>query len=227
MRNRFAAIVLLAVLAVAFIPAGSAAQQWNLNLYGGWSYGNLTGSSSSLLGGQYTSGFAGGVGGELKLSEDWGWEFGLWYVQKGTKGSFSTNTEGTSFLPNPDDTFEGTVSLDYVEVPILVNVYLPVGKTANIRGFIGPALAFRTKANAEGDYNGEPGEIDLQDSIDDADITVMIGAGAQFELDRINVMLDFRWDIGTTNISNVEGTELRTSTVIFTAAIGIPLATLD
>jgi hypothetical protein len=40
-------------------------------------------------------------------------------------------------------------------------------------------------------------------------------------------MLDFRWDIGATNISNIEGTTLRNNTVMITAAIGIPLATLD
>jgi opacity protein-like surface antigen len=227
MRNRFASIVLLALLAVVFVPVGSSAQQWNLNVYGGWSYANLTGGSAKMLGGDYTSGFAGGVGGELKLNEDWGWEFGLWYVQKGTKGQFSTDTEGNSFLPVSNATFDGTVSLDYVEVPILVNMYFPVGDKANIRGFIGPAIAFRTKATADGDLNGGSGKINLQDAIDDADITVMIGAGGQFELDRINLMLDFRWDIGATNISNIEGTTLRNNTVMITAAIGIPLATLD
>ena len=227
MRTRFASIVLLALLAVAFVPAGSAAQQWNLNVYGGWSYASLSGGSANMLGGDYKSGFGGGVAGELKMNEDWGWEFGLWYIQKGAKGQFSTNVEGQGFLPQSNDTFDGTLSLDYVSVPILVNVYFPVGETANIRGFIGPTFAFRTKAKADGDLNGESVELDMQDQFDDADITVMIGAGGQFELERINIMLDFRWDIGATNISKVEGTSVRTNTVLFTVAIGIPLVSLD
>jgi opacity protein-like surface antigen len=220
-------IIVAALLAVSLLPAVSAAQQWNLNLYGGWSYANLTGGSSKMLGGDYRSGFGGGVGGELRMNEDWGWEFGLWYVQKGSKGTFSTDAEGQTFLPVEDVTFEGTLDLDYVELPILVNVYFPVGDNADIRGFIGPAFAFRTKAKADGTLDGEAVEVDLQDNLDDADITVMIGAGGIFELDRINVLLDFRWDIGATNISKIEGTTIRNSNILFTAAIGIPLAKMD
>jgi hypothetical protein len=218
---------LLVLSLVSLLPAGVAAQQWNLNVYGGWSYANLSGGSAELLGGDYKSGFGGGVAGELRLNEDWGWEFGLWYVQKGTQGTFSTNNSGQGFLPRPDDTFDGTVALDYVEVPILVNVYFPAGDRVDVRGFIGPAFAFRTRARADGDLNGQSREIDLQDGLDDADITVMIGAGGRFELDRFNVLVDFRWDIGATNISKVEGTTLRTSTVIVTAAVGIPLSSFE
>jgi hypothetical protein len=213
----------MVVAAIAMVvPMTASAQQWNVDIYGGWSYANLSGGSSALLGGQYKSGLAAGVSGELKLNEDWGWEFGLWYVQKGTQGTWKTADTGEDFLPQPTDTFDGTVYLDYVEVPILVNVYFPVAETANIRGFIGPAFAFRTRAEAKGDYNGTNTDLDMQDAFDDADITVMIGAGGVFELSRVNIMLDFRWDIGTTNISNVEGTNLRTNTVIVTLGVGIP-----
>jgi hypothetical protein len=219
------AIVVAAIAMV--LPMTVSAQQWNVDIYGGWSYSNLTGGSSSLVGGQYKSGFAGGVSGELKLNEDWGWEFGLWYVQKGTQGTWSTSETGEGFLPDPNDTFDGTIYLDYVEVPITVNVYFPVGETANIRGFIGPAFAFRTRAEASGTYNGASGDLDMQEALDDADITVMIGAGGVFELERVNIMLDFRWDIGTTNVSNVEGTTLRTNTVLITLGVGIPAHRMD
>jgi hypothetical protein len=227
MRSRSVSIIVAALLAVSLLPAASAAQQWNLNVYGGWSYANLTGGSSQMMGGDYRSGFGGGVGGELRLNEDWGWEFGLWYVQKGSKGTFTTDAEGNTFLPVEDATFEGSLDLDYVELPILVNVYFPVGEKADIRGYMGPAIAFRTKAKATGTLNGESVDIDMQDNLDDADITVIIGAGGLFELDRINLMLDFRWDIGATNISKIEGTTVRNNNVLFTAAIGIPLAKMD
>ncbi|MCK5619273.1 MAG: outer membrane beta-barrel protein, partial [Candidatus Krumholzibacteria bacterium] len=118
---------------------------------------------------------------------------------------------------------DGSVSLDYIELPILVNVYFPVGETANIRGYIGPAFAFLVRSEANGSLNGDDETIDMEDNIDDADITVMIGAGGQWDVGRVNVLLDFRWDIGTTNISKVEDTSLRTSTFLVTAGIGIPL----
>ena len=223
MRNKVALIMICAVLVAFLSPVGASAQEWLLDIYGGWSYSNLTGGSSSLLGGDYKSGFGGGVSGELKLNEDWGWEFGLWYIQKGTQGVWGTGSTNNGFLPDQNKVFDGSVSLDYIELPILVNVYFPVGETANIRGYIGPAFAFLVRSEANGSLNGDDETIDMEDNIDDADITVMIGAGGQWDVGRVNVLLDFRWDIGTTNISKVEDTSLRTSTFLVTAGIGIPL----
>jgi hypothetical protein len=223
MRMQVGWIAMFVVLVAVATPTGAAAQEWCLDAYGGWSYSGLSGKSSNLLGGDYKSGFGGGVGAELKLNEDWGWEFGLWYVQKGAQGSFANDAENHGFLPRPTDEFDGTVYLDYIEVPILVNVYFPVGETTLIRGFIGPAFAFLTRSEAEGLLNGSSTAIDLGDDLDDADITVMIGAGAQFDLQSVSVLVDFRWDIGATNVSNVDETALRNSTVLITAGIGIPL----
>jgi hypothetical protein len=209
-------------------PLSVAAQAWYLDLYAGWSYANLTGGSASWLGGDYKSGFGGGVGAELMLNEDWGWEFGLWYVQKGTQGQWSTSATGEGYLPMPNDTFDGTVTLDYVEVPILVNVYFPVSQTSQIRGYVGPAFAFMTSAKADGDYNGSSKEFDLSGDLDDADITVMIGAGGQFKVgERYNLLLDVRWDIGTTNIAKGDVAELRTSAFIVSVGFGYPLTRYD
>ncbi len=220
--------LILTALIVATIAVGTplavSAQVWNLNLYGGWSYSNISGARTVLTDGGYKSGFGGGVGAELRLNEDWGWEFGLWYIQKGTQGTLTAGNDNTGFFPEPTSTFDGTISLDYVQVPILVNVYFPVGKTADIRGFIGPTFAFLTKSNADGTLDGEPIDQGMSDIFDDADITVMIGAGGQWKLEKVNIMLNFAWDIGVTNISNVEGTEMRNNTVLITAAVGIPLS---
>lgn len=223
MKRRIGQIAIITALIAVATPMGVAAQAWYLDLYGGWSYSSLTGGSSDLLGGDYKSGFAGGVGAELKLNEDWGWEFGLWYVQKGAQGQSGSSSETPGYLPEPTDEFDGKVYLDYIEVPILVNVYFPVGETSLIRGFIGPSFAFATRTEAKGLLNGSETTVDLSDLIDDADVTVMIGAGGQFDLTSVQVLLDFRWDIGATNISKLEGTTLRTNTIMITAGIGIPL----
>jgi hypothetical protein len=177
-----------------------------------------------MLGGNYKNGFGAGLGAELKLNEDWGWEFGLWYVPKGTQGTF-TSSPGEGFLPTDPGYFDGTINLDYIEVPILVNVYFPVGEQARIRGYIGPTFAFLTRAEANGTLDGQSVEKNVSDAFDDADITVMLGVGGQWVLDRVNVLLDVRWDIGATNISKVPDTAIRTSTLLITAGIGIPFRT--
>jgi len=215
--------VIITAIAV-MTPLAASAQVWNLNLYGGWSYSTISGGGTALADGGYNSGFGGGLGAELRLNEDWGWEFGLWYIQKGTQGTVTAGDDNTGFFPTPTSTFDGNISLDYVEVPILVNVYFPVGKKVDIRGFIGPTFAFLTKSNASGTVDGEPVDTGLGEIFDDADITVMIGAGAQWRLEKINLMLDFAWDIGVSNISKVENTEMRNNTVLINVGIGIPLS---
>jgi hypothetical protein len=112
-----------------------------------------------------------------------------------------------------------------VEVPILVNVYFPVGDKADIRGYIGPTFSFLTKAKADGTSGGETVDKDVRSAFDDADITFMIGAGGQWHLSRVNFLLDFRWDIGATNILRKDvDAELRNNTILITAGVGIPLA---
>lgn len=215
--------VIVAVIAV-MTPPGASAQVWNLNLYGGWSYSDISGGGTVLSDAGYSSGFGGGLGAELRLNQDWGWEFGLWYIQKGAQGTLTAGNDNTGFFPTPTSTFDGSISLDYVQVPILVNVYFPVGKKVDIRGFIGPTFAFLTSAKANGTLDGEAVDNDVSDIFDDADITVMIGAGGQWRLEKINLMLNFAWDIGVSNIANVEGVEMKNNTVLITAGVGIPLA---
>jgi len=212
-------------LVAAFAPTTATAQEWFLDIYGGWSYSNFSGGSSDMLGGQYRSGLGAGVGAELMLNEDWGWEFGLWYVQKGSQGTFTSNT-GEGFLPEDPGYFDGKFSLDYVEVPFLVNVYFPVGEH-RIRGYIGPTFAFLTRAEASGSLDGDPIDKNVSDSFDDADITVMIGIGGQFVLSRVNLLLDARYDLGATNVSNIPETEIRNTTLLITIGVGIPLASYD
>lgn len=227
MMKSSALIIGFTVLVATLNPVGASAQAWYMDVYGGLSFANVTGGSSNLLGGNYNTGFGGGLGAELKLNEDWGWEFGLWYLQKGTDGVWGTGSTNEGFLPRENDTFNGSVSLDYLELPILVNVYFPVGNTANIRGYFGPAFAFLLRSEANGTLNGSEETIDMSDRFDDADITFMIGAGGVFDVGRVNVLLDFRWDIGATNISKVEDTEIRTNTIMVNAGVGIPLASYD
>lgn len=232
MNKRCALIVAIAATIALLYPVSSAAQAWYLDFYGGWCYSNLSGSQSSLTDGGYKSGFAGGVSGELMLNEDWGWEIGLWYTMKGSKGNFQNTESNIGFLPGSDDSFDGSISLDYIQIPILVNVYFPVAETSRIRGFIGPTFAFLTRAEADGTYQvgtSEPtsGTRDIKDSFDDADITVMIGAGGQFKLDRVTLMLDFRWDIGATDIAKQESATVRTNSIMITVGVGIPLVRYD
>jgi hypothetical protein len=221
--SRFVAVIVSAM--AVLVPLTAAAQVWDLNVYGGWSYSHLSGNRTALADNQYKSGFGGGVGAELQLNEDWGWEFGLWYVQKGTKGTMTFREDDPAFFPRPSETFAGNINLDYVEVPILVNVYFPVGDNADIRGYIGPTFSFLTRAKADGTSGGTKVDEDVRNLFDDADITVMIGAGGMWEFSRVDVLFDFRWDIGATNISNVNEAELRTNTIMITAGVGIPLMT--
>ena len=224
MKRQMLVFATIAAAVIILGPLTATAQIWNLNVYGGWSQSTLTGGRTALSDGDYKNGFGGGVGAELRLNEDWGWEFGLWYIQKGTEGTFTYTPDDPAQLPIAGDEFTGSANLDYVEIPILVNVYFPVGDKADIRGYFGPSFAFLTSSKLDGTSGGESVDEDMSSLIDDADFTVMLGVGGEWHLSRVDLLLDARWDIGVGNISKTDNTTLRNSTILITAGIGFQLA---
>jgi len=75
---------------------------------------------------------------------------GVNFVQKGTRNEY---TDG-------QDEIKETLTLNYVEVPMMVMFKLP-SKTANIRLGAGPVAAFALSGKAKVDVNGDEEEMDI------------------------------------------------------------------
>lgn len=86
-----------------------------------------------------------------------------------------------------------TVKMDYVNVPILANVYVAKGLAVKLG--IQPGFNVNAKANAEG--YGREVSVDIKDAIKTVDISIPVGISYEY----MNFVIDARYNWGLTNVS--------------------------
>jgi hypothetical protein len=94
-----------------------------------------------------------------------------------------------------DSGIDGTLKLDYLQVPLLIKYYVTEGLSINA----GPQLGFLLSANYELEYDGESEEEDLKDYMNGIDFGLDFGAGYQLEN---GLGFDLRYNLGLSNILN-------------------------
>jgi hypothetical protein len=181
-------------------------------------------------------GFVGGVYAMIRINKRFGIRLEGLYTQKGGTG----NNSGSLDVYDPADTYvatldvsgENTVTLDYVEVPLLVVVSLPVGSAATFDLFAGPALAFNTKAELEiettvsafGDSETERETIDVKDDLEETDFGGVLGAGFTFPMNTVVLFAEARMTYGFSDADKFDDSEIKNTALGITVGIGIPLA---
>lgn len=86
-----------------------------------------------------------------------------------------------------------TVRLDYINVPILANVYVAKGLAVKLG--IQPGFNGYAKVNAEG--YGKEVSVDIKDAIKTVDISIPVGISYEY----MNFVIDARYNWGLTNVS--------------------------
>jgi hypothetical protein len=204
----------------------AAAQSWDLRLYGGMSNSEFYGGSK-LFGDQSKNGFALGVGGEyIRYDTDpVGWEFGLWYVQKGAKGSIEYNPwDPEQDLP-PDTNFQGEIDLAYLQLNFLMVGHLYTSKTTEVRLYLGPTLGNRLSAKVKGTLNGDPVDEDIKDYIKTFEWGIIAGAGFNYKMGGWSIIADLTSFLGANSIAeDTLDSDLKTRTFVATLGVELPLA---
>lgn len=182
--------VLMTAAAVAFGFAGvqeAAAQQNMFGVKGGLVAAELDGDIEGLA---TRTGL--GVGGFLQVM---------------IGPSFSVQPEAL-FLrkgASEDDGGDGEVKVNYLQVPILVQYHVSVPGVSP-RVFAGPSLAFEVGCDVEED--GVAGSCEAEGfDTKSADFGLVFGAGVDIPAGGVVVTLDGRYDLGVTDITDVEGGE--------------------
>jgi hypothetical protein len=102
---------------------------------------------------------------------------------------------------------EGTVKLDYIEVPVLLRCSFGRGAKLIPAFFLGPAVLYRLAANAEAD-NGLTRSLDQ--SVRRTDFGLVFGADFSVPLGRPQVTIEARSTLGLTNIDDTgSGADIR------------------
>lgn len=166
-----AAFVLSSVASFAQQAAGTFTLQPKVGL-------NVA-SMTELDGSDPRIGLAVGAEGQYQFSDLVGVSFGLLYSQQGATGEF--NFMGI----NADQ----TMKLDYINVPILANVYLYKGLAVKL----GIQPAFKVNSSVKTTVNGNSKSVDL-DGVKGFDFSIPVGLSYEFS----NVVFDARYNFGCT-----------------------------
>jgi hypothetical protein len=118
-----------------------------------------------------------------------------------TKGSKYVNGSGP-------DAYRETLSLDYIEVPVLMKFFLPVAGSFRFHLFAGPSLAFKLRARVKATFGGET-EVETLDNVRNMDLGLAAGVGLEHPLGRGKLSLDVRYTAGMSSLTKGTGDDIK------------------
>lgn len=218
----FALVLFLAVgLGLTSMPAiGQASISPGVKV--GGNLGTLGGEDAELV-------FSTGMQQDVSLDRRTGYAFGafalidfagpfalqpeLMYIQKGAK------TEMEFSLGGQSTTVTSTMKLDYIQVPLLMKLNLPVAGPVSPNVFAGPNVGFNINASQETEAGGQSDSEDIGDDISGTDYGVTLGAGIDFGLSAGTLTVDVRYELGLADIPDEGDANIRNRGIGVTAGL--------
>ena len=141
----------------------------------------------------------------------------LMYIQKGT--SREETIRGT--------TVTRTLKLDYIEVPVLVKLQVPLEEGITPSVFAGPTLGLNVTAEAEAEAEGESATEDISDDVSGTDFGLTLGGGVDIDFPVGTLMGNVRYGFGLTNIDDSEEDfSVRNRGFMITAGLALDLSSV-
>jgi opacity protein-like surface antigen len=159
-------------------------------------------------------GFHLGVTAEIPFEEMFSFETGLLFTQKGYK--YESSFMGT--------TYEGTLNLNYIEIPLNGKVSYDMG-SAKIYGLLGPYVGFGLSGkykNDDEDSKVDWGSDEDEDDFKRLDFGLNVGAGV--EIDALTVGISY--GLGLANISPYSDGGYKVNNRVLAISIGYKLTDL-
>jgi hypothetical protein len=98
------------------------------------------------------------------------------------------------------ETMKGSLALNYVEIPILIKVIMPVPGAIKPNIFVGPALGVKLSARTETEFGSVTVEEDVSEYVTTTDFAIVLGGGIDFWAPMGKLVLDARYTLGLTTI---------------------------
>jgi hypothetical protein len=175
MRNIPASVV--AVLIASAVCATEGSAQFPLSFVAGPTFGSV--STSDFDGEGSTTGFFAAVGTSLPLSEVVSINPYVGYVRKGTTFDDGDYVE----------------KFDYIEIPVLLNVGVPLGESAQLGLSAGPAIGFQISCDEDGDDCSE------YEDHKGTEFSFMSAAGVSFPTSETGaISVGLAYDLGLTDL---------------------------
>lgn len=164
-------------------------------------FGAKAGVNFASIGGDETedldgkTGFHLGLVAEIPFGERFSFQPEVLYSSQGAKMEGSETFEGITVA------YEGTLTLDYINIPLLAKYYF----TPNLNFHVGPQLGFLVKAEGEEEYSfggeTESETYDLKDDVKGMDFALAAGLGYKMDM---GLFFDARYTLGLSNIWDYE-----------------------
>jgi len=203
--------IILALIFTA-LTSISFGQGMQLGLKAGVNFANVVGDD--VEGAESKTGFAGGLFFMYQFNKLFAIQPEAYYTMKGA----------TDEQTLAGETAEVTLSLDYIEIPILFKVLIPI-ENSPIRPsvFVGPYVGFNSTAKAKLEYMGQSVEDDIED-IKSTEFGLVFGAGLGFPVGTNEVGVDFRYGLGLTTLDDsAENADIKNSVFNINAYFGFNL----
>ncbi len=151
-----------------------AQEEMQFGVKGGLNISTITGDDVDSFDSRTCMHF--GVVMELPISEKFSFQPELLYSCQGADYSEDfIDLDGT--IKSVNAAYEGTVKLDYLNIPLIAKLYVSEGFSLEI----GPQVGFLISAKDEYDWNGDTGEEDIKEYVKGLDIGAVIGVGYKLE----------------------------------------------
>jgi hypothetical protein len=207
--------ILVALVFVSMLPFSASAQiKMTAGIKAGLSMANLSGADVKTLTANMPlgvalstrPGFTGFGFFGIQFINLIGAQVEVGYVMKGSKikGTASVIQQNIPVSVNVD----GTMSLDYLEIPILVKLSLPV-PVVNPYIYVGPSIGMllsskmhvKTTASVQGISFSSDTTVDFKEHINSTDVGLAFGAGIDLPM---GLLIDLRYTLGLGTIAKQE-----------------------
>jgi hypothetical protein len=175
-----------------------ASAQLSFGLLGGLNNTNVSGDKPDKATYRGSSTLTGGAILEYYFARDVALSIQPSVLKNGTTIAFD--------VPGSDDETRDSVSiaLNYLSVPVLAKVVTDGG-----RWYVTGGPIFGFLSSASGTFEGDQEEVDLTDSFEPNDLSLVFGVGHFFPVGKVKTFLEIRFVQGMLNVSNVQENENR------------------
>jgi hypothetical protein len=204
----------LTILLILFAFTSFSNAQTQIGPKAGVNIANLGGGDADNLIGESLdskTGFSGGLFFMYQFNNMFAIQPEAFYSMKG-----ATYSEGGEEL---------TLTLDYIEVPLLIKLLIPV-EGSNVRPsiFAGPAVGFNTTSKAKIEVNGQSEEEDLKEDTKSTDFSLAFGGGVGFMVGKNELGVDVRYILGLSTIDDSsDAWDLKNNVINFNVYFGFSL----
>ena len=200
------------LLFILFVFVSLSQAQMQIGPKAGLNISNISGNDAGSP--DSKTGFCGGLFFMYQFSNMFAVQPEAYYTMKGAKEKESV--EGY--------TVEATVSLDYIEVPILLKLVIPIqGSAVHPAIFAGPAVGFNTTHKVKVEIEGQSAEDDIPD-IKSTEFALVFGGGVGFPVGSNELGFDVRYILGLTTVDNsVESYDVKNNVINVNAYFGFSL----